>query len=48
MDSDMDMNSLKHIMELNWKLYKTKREGNEGEDREDCNVVAGGKALTNA
>jgi hypothetical protein len=38
----MNMNSLGPtvMMELHWKFYKTKKEGNEGEDGED--VVGAG------
>ena len=31
----MNMNSLGPTTELQWKFYKTKKEGDEGEDGED-------------
>ena len=37
----MNMNSLGPTMELHWKFYKTKKEGNECEDGED--VVGRGR-----
>jgi hypothetical protein len=39
----MKMNSLGPTIELHWKFYKTKKEGNEAEDGED--VVGWGRHL---
>ena len=39
----MDVNSLRHTMELHWKSYKTEKEGKKGEGGED--VVWWGRHL---